>query len=396
MKLIFLDCSSGVSGNQLIGALYELCTSVQKKNFLTAICSAFPDSEIITPQIVPCPNHSASGLAITVSSEILNQPYWNEEITFSSIRNYINTLPVSFVIRKQIVAIYTLMQKSVSKTRNIPEEQIFFPPLKTYKTIILITGCCLLFSILQPDKIYASPVSLCFGTSSPPVPEMLELLANIPVSIQYSQPAICTLEGVAILNYFVTNYEPLPTADIESYGFGIDSNESKTCLCAILLHKNQSEHDQPKLQMPAITDTIVEIRCNLDDMTPESIGYVSSLLLEQGALDVYTTAIGMKKNRPATMLTCLCKEPLVTKLSHLILLHTATLGIRLYHCDRITLNSEKVPIETSYGTIHFKISKGFGIEKLKPEYEDLRSCAECHNLPLSVIKEEAYRCFYHI
>lgn len=404
MKFIYLECSAGISGTRLMGTLYELCTQEQKKNFLSTISSVFPQSVQITPETVTYNDAPAACLEINIPSDSIESIQWKNPVTFLTVCDYIYSLSVPFIVREQTVAVCTLLQQAISKVYNTPLEHLFHSKSEILKTVITTTCCCLLFSILQPNEIYASPVSVYFGTSFQddnltlfPAPEALELLSSVPVSISSSSYNLCTPDGAALLKYFVSKYESIPNAHLETCGLGIDRMQTNkvekiTCLRAVLFHKDQPEKTEAKNL--TITDTIIKLQCNLDDMNPEAIGYASSLLLKEGALDVYTTPIYMKKNRPATMLTCLCKEPLAQKLSHLMLVHTTTLGIRICHCNRITLTSKKLPIQTSYGVIHFKVSSGFGIQKMKPEYEDLCYCAKQYNLPISMIEKEAYHCFY--
>lgn len=136
-----------------------------------------------------------------------------------------------------------------------------------------------------------------------------------------------------------------------------------------------------------MTDEITELSCNLDDMSPEGIGFAMEVLLNEGALDVFTTAIGMKKSRPGTMLTCLCKPGDSEKMARLIFKHTTTLGIRESRCRRYTLERSFTEAKTEYGPVRIKHVEGWGTEREKAEYEDLAKIAREQGLSL----EEARR-----
>jgi hypothetical protein len=138
-----------------------------------------------------------------------------------------------------------------------------------------------------------------------------------------------------------------------------------------------------EVQMPDIH----ELCCNLDDMTPEEVAYATELLMKEGALDVYTTNIQMKKNRPGIMLTCMCRKEDKEKFLKLIFTHTTTLGIREYTCNRYGLSRTHCTKETSYGTVHYKVSEGYGVHKEKFEYEDVARIAREQNLSLSEVKK---------
>jgi uncharacterized protein (DUF111 family) len=130
------------------------------------------------------------------------------------------------------------------------------------------------------------------------------------------------------------------------------------------------------------TDSITELSCNLDDMTGEELGFAMEQLLASGALDVYTTAIGMKKNRPGILLTVLCKPKDKDVMVRLLFRHTTTLGIRENHFHRYTLERRTEIVESMYGPIHKKISSGYGVERCKLEYEDLKRIASEHTISL--------------
>ena len=126
-------------------------------------------------------------------------------------------------------------------------------------------------------------------------------------------------------------------------------------------------------ELPAHSDTILSISCNIDDMTGEALGLATEILMAAGALDVYTIPIQMKKNRPGILLTCLCEKEDREKFTGLFFLHTSTRGVRYQTFERAKLESTFETCSTSYGDIRIKRSTGYGIEKLKPEFEDLKS-----------------------
>ncbi len=136
-----------------------------------------------------------------------------------------------------------------------------------------------------------------------------------------------------------------------------------------------------------MTDEIIELSCNLDDMTPEGVGFALETLLAEGALDAFTTAIGMKKSRPGVMLTCLCRPEAGEKMARLLLRHTTTLGIRETRCKRYTLERSLEERETEYGPVRVKRSEGFGVSREKPEYEDLCRIARERGLSLEEVRK---------
>lgn len=137
-----------------------------------------------------------------------------------------------------------------------------------------------------------------------------------------------------------------------------------------------------------IRDTVIELSCNIDDMTGEEIGYTMDVLFENGALDVYYTPIYMKKNRPGTLLRCLCKEEDLEKFQMLILKHTTTRGIRYTSYDRVKLDYSFEEIDTEFGPVKKKINSGNGITKTKYEFDDLKRIAKENNLSIVEVKNK--------
>ena len=135
-------------------------------------------------------------------------------------------------------------------------------------------------------------------------------------------------------------------------------------------------------------DEVCELRCNLDDMAPEAIGYAQQVLLAAGARDVFTTAIGMKKDRPAVMLTCLCAPEREAEIVALLLRHTTTLGVRVSRCDRYTLARSTRTADTPRGPVRVKAAEGWGVSRRKAEYDDLARIAQETGLPLEQVRRE--------
>lgn len=135
-------------------------------------------------------------------------------------------------------------------------------------------------------------------------------------------------------------------------------------------------------------DSIVELCCNLDDMTGEDVGFAMEQLLAAGAADVFTTPIGMKKNRPGVMLSVLCREDKREEMVHLLFRYTTTLGVRETLHRRYCLQRRQESVATAYGDVNVKISSGYGVERRKPEYDDLAKIAQRENLPTWVLREE--------
>ena len=148
-------------------------------------------------------------------------------------------------------------------------------------------------------------------------------------------------------------------------------------------------HDRPQAANDSGGDIVFEISCNLDDMTPEAIGAAFDLLLDSGALDVFTTPIMMKKNRPAVMLTCLSAVDTQDELAKCMLEHTTTLGVRIRQFRRSILDRDVRTVTTDYGDIRVKTARGYGVIKCKPEYDDVQNASKKHGVPFIKVHDAA-------
>ena len=161
----------------------------------------------------------------------------------------------------------------------------------------------------------------------------------------------------------------MPPMEVEKTGYGMGKRDFAAANCVrVFLGKDAALTDGPN-------GTVIKLECNLDDMTPEGIGSVIARLFEEGALDAFSTPIYMKKNRPAVLLSCLCRPEDADRLAVFLLRETTTFGVRRVIYDRYMLERSFVPIETAYGAVTVKRGRGYGVEKAKPEYEDIVRCA---------------------
>ena len=248
-----------------------------------------------------------------------------------------------------------------------------------------ITAVCYLLDKLHADKIYASAVHVgsgqvkcAHGILPVPAPATAYILRGVPTYGGEIRGELCTPTGAALLKHFVSEFGKMPVMVTDAIGYGMGKKDfpAANCVRAMLGHTD----DQ--------TDTVAELSCNLDDMTPEEIGFAMDRLLEAGALDVFTTPIGMKKNRPGTMLTVLCKPEKKDVLVRQLFRHTTTLGIRENQLHRYTLTRRTETLDTPYGPVRQKISSGYGVERSKPEYDDLTKIAREQEISLLALKKE--------
>lgn len=306
--------------------------------------------------------------------------------SMAEIREIINALLVSDAVKNNARAVYQRIAQAESQVHGESVEEIHFHEVGSMDAVADVVAVCYLIEKLHPDRIIASPVRTGYGQVRcahgilpVPAPAVSLLTEGMPVYGGNLEGEFLTPTGAALLGQFVTGYGELPVMRVRKTGYGMGQKEfaAVNCVRAML----GDEEEQP-------LDEIVELCCNLDDMIPENIGYVTELLMSEGALDVYTTNIQMKKNRPGILLTCMCKEREKEKFLHLIFLHTTTLGVREYFCRRYGLKRHIETVQTRYGEVHMKCASGYGVTKRKPEYEDVAAIARRTGEAVETIKKE--------
>ena len=314
-----------------------------------------------------------------------NHSHQHSHSSLHHIEHIVSHLPLEKQVKQDVMAVYTLIAEAESHAHGVPVPDIHFHEVGTMDAVADVVGVCMLIHDLNPDKIIAGPVNVGWGQVNcahgilpVPAPATAFILREIPTYSGEIEGELCTPTGAALLKHFVDSFEKMPVMKVKKIGYGMGNKDfpAANCVRAMLG------------EMENTTDDIVELCCNLDDMTPEYIGYAAELLMREGALDVYTTSVFMKKNRPGFVLTCMCKKEDKEKFLQLILKHTSTLGIREYTCNRYSLERKIRNVQTSLGQVRVKESKGYGITKRKIEYEDLVQIAKEYHKSLEDVLEE--------
>jgi len=300
------------------------------------------------------------------------------------IEHLIFHLPISEKVRTNALQVYQLIAEAESHAHNAPIEQIHFHEVGTMDAVLDIVGVCMLIDELAPEKILASPIHVgsgqvrcSHGILPVPAPATAYILQGVPMFGGAVKGELCTPTGAALLKHFVSEFGSMPIIKIAKIGYGMGNKnfEAANCVRAFLG------------EVESKSGEIIELICNLDDMSAEAIGFAQEILFENGALDVYTTPIGMKKSRPGTMFTCMCRLTQQDEMIALMFKHTSTLGIRVNTYQRFMLDRREEIIDTEFGPILVKKSSGFGSEKAKFEYEDLAKIARTNDLSLDELKK---------
>lgn len=411
MKTLYLECAMGASGDMLAGALLELIPD--SADFCKKLNNiGLKDVRFSAEKSIKC---GITGTKFKVfvhgeeekSIDVPDRPHTHEHShdhthshdheyshgrehphslkhsSLADIKKRIGALKVSDKIKADIEAVYAVIAEAESRVHNTSIDNIHFHETGTADALADISAVCMLIDKLSPDTIIASPVNVgsghvhcTHGILPVPAPATACILQNIPIYAGSVQNELCTPTGAALLAHFVTSFEKLPAMRISAIGYGMGSKDFPQANCLRAFWGESTEE-------AAHIEQIIELSCNIDDMTAESLSFAAEILFENGALDVFTTPIGMKKSRSAVMLSCLCLPADSSLMTHLILRHTATLGVREKSCLRHRLPRSEHTIETPYGSVRIKTAQSEGIKKSKIEYEDAARIARNQNIPLA-------------
>ena len=434
MKTLYLDCGMGAAGDMLMAALLELCPDqgafIEKMNHL-----GLPGVAVQAEPAVKC-GITGTHISVTVNGqeeESLDAGHSHEHshgeheehrhghdhvhadcahddgehvhshdhvdhdhahdhahgghshhhADMAGISHIISHLDLPDQVKEDVVAVYKLIAEAESHAHGKPVEEIHFHEVGTMDAVADVAGVCLLIHELAPEQIFASPVHVgsghvhcAHGILPVPAPATAHILRGVPVYSTEIKGELCTPTGAALLKHFVKDYRPMPVMTVSGIGYGMGKKDFERANCVRAFLGETGENGSE----------VVELSCNIDDMTAEDLGFAQERLFEAGALEVYTIPVGMKKNRPGILLTCMCREKDEEKMVSAMFRHTTTIGVREHVSRRFTLRRDHQVKNTSMGPVGIKTSTGYGICRTKMEYEDLAAIASEKELSLAEVR----------
>ena len=382
MKLLYLDCFAGISGDMLLGALLDLGVPADAlRRELSKL--ALPGYSIATARVIK------QNIAATKFDCRETQPQHHHR-GFTEIAGLIAGSALAEPVQRRAISVFRRLGEVEAKIHGVPLEQIHFHEIGAVDSIVDIVGVCLALDWLGVTMVQASPlpcgsgfVETAHGKFPVPAPATLELLRGVPVVPAAITGELVTPTGAALLAEFCSRYGAVPALVIEKIGYGAGTRDwpaLPNVLRAVL--------GQPT-ELPA-ADKVAIIEANIDDMNPELFGAVMERLLATGALDVFWTPVQMKKNRPGTLLTVLCEPAAAEQVAELVLTHTTSFGVRISEARRRTLAREMVPVQTKFGEIAVKIGRLAGqVVQRAPEFEACRRAAALASVPVKDVYNAA-------
>ncbi len=385
MRIAYLDCASGVSGDMMLGALID--AGVDLAAVQAGIDSlGLPSCRLMTKEVTKC---GFRALQLTVEHE--------PEHVHRHLNDIVEMIDASNLTpaqRKLALQIFHQLAKAEAKVHGTPIEKVHFHEVGAVDSIADIVGSAIAWDLLAVDRVVCSAiptgtgfVNIAHGRCAIPAPATGELLKGVPLAASGVQGELTTPTGAAIVATLVNEFGNLPAMEITTLGYGA----------------GQCDFEQPNLLRLFVgetidaatqTDKIVLLETNLDDSSGEMIGHCIEKLWDGGALDVSTSSLQMKKGRPGTLLSVQCQPTDAEKIAGIIFRETTTLGLRRSTRERMTLQRQSESVSTDWGEIDGIVAQlPDGTERFSPEYVSCQQIADRHQVPLADVYQAARQAF---
>ena len=381
MKICYLDAFSGISGDMTVGALLD--AGAAPEPLLQALHSLDTGAQY---EIVKTTRRGISASKFRVQLDSAPQKHRH----LSHILKLIDAASIAPRAKANASAIFERLGKAEAGVHGVPIEKVHFHEVGAADSIADIVGACVALDLLDVERVHVSAINVGSGTVNTehgvlpvPAPATAALLAGMPVYSRGPAMELTTPTGAAIAATLAASSGPLPAMRISSIGHGAgdrDFHEHANVL-RVLVGETSS----------APESTVVSvIEANIDDSSPQVLGYALERLMDAGALDASLSPLQMKKNRPGSLLRVIARPEDQEKLAQIVFAETSTLGLRIHAAERRVEERKMVEVETPWGKVRGKIS---GQGAFAPEYEDCRALAERTGTPLKQVLAAAQEAF---
>jgi uncharacterized protein (TIGR00299 family) protein len=390
MKVLYLDCIGGISGDMTIGALLDLgldlktlrCELAKLKLDEFEISARRDQRQAITGMkfdVHVHEHHHEHGHGHHHEHE-------HHGRSFREIKQLIESSTLADDVQRHAVGAFRRLAEAEGKIHGMAPEKVHFHEVGAVDSIVDFVGACIGLRELGVEKVVASAplrtgfgfVDCAHGRFPVPGPATVELLKGVAIYAGDEEAELITPTGAALLREFATEFGPMPAMTVQAIGYGLGTrNLPKTpnVLRAVLGETSNGDTKQ--------ADRIVVLETNLDDVSPQVLGDVMERALAAGALDVFHTPIQMKKNRPGVMLSVLCAPEDAERLSRLLLTDTTAFGVRRTEAQRLKLEREVVAVKTAFGAVEVKLGRLDGkVVSASPEFESCKRAAAKAKAPV--------------
>jgi len=403
MRIAYLECFAGISGDMLLGALIDAGVPLEVLTKAAAALGLGAEVKIerVDRSGISCTKvhvlegghlaeHPHSHDAHHHSHEHAHAPKHSHGRPLKVIRGLIEAAPLAEPVKKTAIRAFELLGQSEAKIHNVDIEKIHFHEVGAVDAIIDIVAASAGIHHLSIDAWYCSPLNVgggmvecAHGTFPVPAPATADLLRGYPTYSAHVAKELVTPTGAALLRVLDPVFGVQPAMRVERIGYGAGTRNPKGFPNALRISVGDAEEG-------ARTETVTVLETALDDLSPQVLAWVAESALAAGALDVMLTPVVMKKGRAGTLLTVLCEPEDAQALERLILRETSTLGVRVRQDQRRSLERHHVAVSTAYGEIRMKVGMlGGEVMNAAPEFEDCRAAAVRCDVPLKVVQQAA-------
>jgi len=380
MKTCYFDAFSGISGDMTVGALVD--AGADWNALETALHSLQLGASF---RIEKTKRKGIAASKFTVESS-----EQKKHRHLPHIEKIIGSGELPETSRQKALAVFRRLGEAEAQSHAVPVEKVHFHEVGAVDSICDIVGACVALDLLGVGEVRSSQINVGSGTVNTehgvlpvPAPATAHLLKDRPIYSAGPEVELTTPTGAALMATLASDFGGVPAIRVLSQGFGAGEKDFPTqanVLRVLIGERNEA---------PEATSVVV-IEANIDDSTPQVLGYTMERLLDAGALDVTLTPIFMKKNRPATLVAVIAPPALTDTMAAILFAETTTLGVRILNAERRVLARNIAEVETSYGLLHVKYSDSGAFT---PEYEDCRQAATAHGVPLRTVIAEANQAF---
>lgn len=416
MRIAYLDCFSGISGDMFLGALVD--AGVPFELLERTVAELNIDAKLELSRVDRA-GISACKVDVIVRGEkdLPREEFWEQRQAngeahahkhahhhgrhLKDIQGLLAEARISERSRQTAGDIFDLLAAAEAKVHNLPVDKVHFHEVGSEDAIVDVVCAAVGAEVLGIDKFLSSPLNVgggtvkCdHGTMPVPAPATLELLQGVPIYSGEIQKELVTPTGAAIAKVLVTGFEPRPAMKTEKTGYGAGARNFEGYPNVLRISIGEALGTGPHAESTAAggaKEEIAILEANLDDLNPQLIGYITEVAFGLGALDAFTVAVQMKKSRPGTLLTVLAKPQDESKLREMIFRESSTLGIRVRREERYALPRRHEAVTTPWGEVRIKIAGNGKALQYAPEYEDCRRIASEHAVPLKTVMQEAIR-----
>ena len=386
MRIAYLDCFAGISGDMLLGALIDAGVSPE---VLHGAVRSLNVGASLRIEKADRSGISATKVHVLDGAEPAEAAHHHHGRHLSAIKKIIQSASLSEEVKEKAIFAFELLGESEARIHNVPVEKIHFHEVGAVDAIVDIVAAMAGINALGVGQWYCSPLNVgggmvdcAHGRFPVPAPATADLLRDCPTYSAHVEQELVTPTGAALIRALAPTFGPQPAMRVGKIGYGAGTRNPKDFPNVLRLSIGESAG--------ATQSAVAVLETALDDLSPQVLAHVTEKALEMGALDVMTTAVHMKKNRLGTLITILADDAQVSALEDLLLRETSTLGVRIHHERRSCLDRAHSTVATPYGDVRIKLGSRNGeVLNAAPEFEDCRAAAARHSVPVKLVIQAA-------